>query len=82
VKTDAVKLKRILFLLIAIFIVLTAASGYLYRQNKNYQYQNQRLIIVNDSILAENIELRNALKQKSLTVLKPSSEKLKAGENK
>ena len=72
VKTDAVKLKRFLFLLLAVFIVLTAASGYLYRENKSYRLENQRLILVNDSILSENIELRNALKEKSTTVLKAS----------
>jgi hypothetical protein len=80
VKTGTVKLKRAIFLLGAIFIVLTAASGYLYRQNKSYQFENQRLIIVNDSILSENIELKNELRQKSSTVLKAASENFKTRE--
>jgi hypothetical protein len=82
VKKDAVNLERILFLLVTVFIVLTAASGYLYRQNKSYQHENQRLIIVNDSIISENMELKNALRQKSSTVMKTSSENLKAQESK
>jgi hypothetical protein len=59
------------FLLLAVFIVLTVAMGYLYHQNKNYQYRNRRLIIVNDSVLSENLELRNALlNSKQPTVFK------------
>jgi cell division protein FtsL len=77
VKTDIVKLKRVVFLLLALFVVVTSASGYLYRQNKSYQYQNQRLIIMNDSILSENIELKNVLKQNSPAVLKVASESFK-----
>jgi hypothetical protein len=78
VKTSAVKFKTILFLLLATFVVLTAASGYLYNQNKNYQYENRRLIIVNDSILSENLELKNWLRQnRSSTVLKVPSENFK-----
>lgn len=69
------KLRWALFLLSAGAVVLTAASGYLYRQNKSYQYQNQRLIVVNDSILSENIELKNALLQKRPTVFKAVPEK-------
>lgn len=82
-KTDVVKLKRVVFLLLTAFIVIMTASGYLYRQNKNYQYQNQRLIVVNDSILSENIELKNALRQNSSTVLKKAfSENFKKREGK
>jgi hypothetical protein len=78
VKTSAVKFKTILFLLLSTFVVLTTASGYLYNQNKNYQYENQRLIIVNDSILSENLELKNWVRQnKSSTVLKVPSENFK-----
>ena len=79
-KADAVKLKKLAFLLGAIFIVVTTASGYLYRQNKSYQFENQRLIIVNDSVLSENIELKNELRQKSSTVLKASSGNFKTKE--
>jgi hypothetical protein len=80
VKTDVAKLRRIVFLLTGVFIVITAASGYLYRQNKSYQFENQRLIIVNDSILSENLELKNALRQKPSTVLKAASENIKTKE--
>lgn len=60
-----------LFLLLAVFIVLTAATGYVYHQNKNYQYRNRRLIIVNDSVLSENLELKNSLlNSKSPSVFK------------
>ena len=80
-KTDVVKLKRILLLLVAVFIISATASGYLYHKNKSYRYQNQRLIIVNDSILSENIELKNALRRNSSTVLKKvSSENFKKRE--
>jgi hypothetical protein len=80
VKTDVAKLRRIVFLLTGVFIVITAASGYLYHQNKSYQFENQRLIIVNDSILSENLELKNSLRQKSSTVLKSASENIKKKE--
>jgi hypothetical protein len=80
VKTDVAKLRRIVFLFMGVFIVITAASGYLYRQNKSYQFENQRLIIINDSILSENLELKNSLRQKSSTVLKAASENTKKKE--
>jgi len=70
VKTDALKFKRMAFVAMVFLIVLVGASALLYRQNKSYQFQNQRLIIVNDSILSENLELKNALRQKTSTVLK------------
>jgi len=73
-------LKKVFFLLAAVVIVIIAASGYLYRQNKSYQLENQRLIIVNDSILSENIELKNELRKKSSTVLKAASENFKKKE--
>jgi hypothetical protein len=69
-KKNAGKLKATLFLFAGGVLLLTAASGYLYRQNKSYQHQNQRLIILNDSILSENIELKNELKKKKPTVFK------------
>ena len=59
-----VKIKSVLFFLLAGLMVLTMASGYLYRENKTYQNENHRLIILNDSILSENIELKNYLQQK------------------
>jgi hypothetical protein len=80
-KKDAGKLRAALFLFAVGVIFLTATSGYLYRQNKNYQYQNQRLIILNDSILSENIELKNTLQQKKPTVFKAVPENFKKKEN-
>jgi dTDP-4-dehydrorhamnose 3,5-epimerase-like enzyme len=59
-----VKIKYIFLFLLAGFLLLTTASGYLYKKNKTYQYENRRLIIINDSILSENIELKNALQLK------------------
>lgn len=46
-------------------VLLAIASGFLYRQNKMYQQQNESLIIQNDSILSVNIELTKALKQRA-----------------
>jgi hypothetical protein len=80
-KKNAVWLRRALFLFAAGIIVLSAASGYLYRQNKNYQFQNQRLIILNDSILSENIELKNSLQQKKPTVFKAVPDNFKKKEH-
>lgn len=80
VKKDVAKLRKVVFLLMGVFIVITAASGYLYHQNKSYQFENQRLIIVNDSILSENIELKNALRQKPSAVSKAASENIKTKE--
>lgn len=57
-------IKSVFFFLVGLFIVFTATSGYLYHENKSYQHENQRLIILNDSILSENIELKNRLQQK------------------
>jgi hypothetical protein len=82
VKNDVVKLKGVVFLLLAVFIFLTTASGYLYHKNRNYQHENQRLIILNDSILSENIELKNALDQKRSTVFKAAPEDFKKKEKK
>lgn len=81
-KKNAVWVRRALFLFAAGIIVLSAASGYLYRQNENYQFQNQRLIILNDSILSENIELKNSLLQKKPTVFKAVPENFKKKEDK
>ena len=59
-----------------------AASGYLFYENKSYQYQNHRLIIVNDSILSENIELKNALQQRKIsTAIRMAGENFKLREN-
>ena len=58
------KIKYIVFSLVAGLLLLGTASGFLYQRNKTYQHENRRLIILNDSILSENIELKNALQQK------------------
>jgi hypothetical protein len=80
-KKDAMKLRATLFLFAGGFVLLAASSGYLYRQNKSYQYQNQRLIILNDSILSENIELKNTLQQKKPTVFTAVPGSFKKKEN-
>jgi hypothetical protein len=80
VKTGLIKLRGLVFLFAAIFIAITAVSGYLYRKNKSYRFENQRLIIVNDSILSENLELKNEVRQKSSTVMKAASENFKRKE--
>jgi len=60
----------VLFILIGGVIILTGATGFLYRQNKLYQKKNRELILKNDSVLSVNIELMNALQQRP--VKKPS----------
>ena len=77
VKANATKRGKTFFIQTALLVVFAVAFALLYRQNKQYQFQNQRLIIVNDSILSENIELKNALKQKTSTVLKIRPENFK-----
>jgi len=67
------QIKIIFFVLLVCFVVLSTMSGYLYQENKKYQYQNRRLIVVNDSVLSENLELKNSLLQK------PSSALIKNG---
>jgi hypothetical protein len=67
------QIKIIFFVLLVCFVVLSTMSGYLYRENKKYQYENRRLIVVNDSVLSENLELKNSLLQK------PSSALIKNG---
>ena len=62
-------IKSTLFFLLGLFIVMTTTSGYLYHENKSYQHENQRLVIVNDSILSENIELKNRLQQKGTAAM-------------
>jgi hypothetical protein len=74
---DVANLKGIIILLATVFVVISVASGYLYQKNKSYRIENRRLIIVNDSILSENLELKNELRQKSSTVLKGSPENFK-----
>lgn len=51
-------------LLLIITVTLASLSGVLYHRNKNYEYENRRLIIQNDSIMSVNIELKNAINLK------------------
>lgn len=74
-------IKSALFFSLALFIVLTIASGYLYRENKTYQNENHRLIVVNDSILSENIELKNRLQREASVERKNSPADFKTKEN-
>lgn len=70
-------------LLVSAFLVLMVASGFLYQQNRIYQNQNRRLIILNDSILSENMELKNALQQeKNSASLNAKHGKFKTKKNK
>lgn len=62
------RIKSVLFFLLGLFILFITTSGYLYHENKSYQHENQRLIIQNDSILSENIELKNRLQHKGTAV--------------
>ena len=63
--------------------VFVSASGYLYRQKQSYQFENRRLVLQNDSILSENIELKNALQLKrSPAVFKAVTGNFKTGEKK
>jgi len=74
--------KSVLFLLLSGFVLPGAVSGYLYYENKTYQHRNHRLIIVNDSILSENIELKKALQQRrTSTAIRIESENFKLREN-
>jgi hypothetical protein len=81
-KKDAVKSGTTCFLFAGGVMLLIAASGYLYFQNKTYQHENHRLIVLNDSILSENIELKNALQQKSPTVFKAAPVNFKKKDSK
>lgn len=73
-------IKPVLFFLLGLFIVFTTTSGYLYHENKSYQHENQRLIILNDSILSENIELKNRLQHKGPAVTQNVEEHFKTKE--
>jgi hypothetical protein len=77
-----IKLRVIFFSMVGVLFLLTTASGYLYHQNRNYENQNQRLIILNDSILSENIELKNELHQKPSAALQPFTTNVKTGKRK
>ena len=81
-KRAQLQVKSFLYLLLAGFLLMGSASGYLFYENKSYQHQNHRLIIVNDSILSENIELKNALQQRRFsTAIRMASENFKLREN-
>lgn len=66
------KRMRIIPLVLATgLIVLSLITGYLYRQTENYLDENHRLIVINDSLLSVNIELRNALASKKTVFTTP-----------
>lgn len=48
-------------------VVLLIASFFLYSEKNKAQYHNRVLIIQNDSILSENIKLRNASIQQQVS---------------
>ena len=64
----------IIYLLGSIVVVLSFAALFLYRQQTSMVQENRFLILQNDSILSENIELKNQLlqKQTALPVKKQS----------
>lgn len=65
-KKEFVRATRLFtFLLGAVLLVLALLSGFLYTRSKNFESANRKLIIQNDSIMSVNIELKNALQQKS-----------------
>jgi dTDP-4-dehydrorhamnose 3,5-epimerase-like enzyme len=76
------KTRRILFLFLGVFVVLTFTSTYLYRENKSYQHENRRLLILNDSILSVNIELKGQLQQKGTATIGTIDENVKTKKNK
>lgn len=61
------------FLAGGIILLLSAISGNLYRKNRIYEWENRQLLIQNDSILSENIELKNSLINRSASQKKTSS---------
>ena len=76
-----IAIKSALFFSLSLFVVLTIASGYLYRENKTYQNENHRLVVVNDSILSENIELKNRLQREASVERKNIPADFKTKEN-
>lgn len=52
-----------------VVMALFVCSFLLYQENRAYQRQNRELVVQNDSILAENIGLRQALKQVQTTAV-------------
>jgi predicted solute-binding protein len=77
-----ISVRRVLFLLLGLLVVVSFTSMFLYRENKSYQHQNQRLIILNDSILSVNIELKNQLQQKGTAAMERINENVKTRKNK
>jgi len=76
-----VKIKLFLLFFLTGFGVLSIFSGYLYNENAKPQNQNCRLLLLADSILSENVELKNALLQKtSSTAIKSAGEDFKMRE--
>jgi len=81
-RTGRIQIKSIFFFLLVGFVVVSTISGFLYKQNKTYEFENRRLILVNDSVLSENLELKNALLQKrSSALIKNDGEHFQNGGN-
>lgn len=78
VKKAVPKINSYLFPAITIAaIVFCLTSGCLYQQNNAYRSVNRRLIIQNDSIISVNIELKNALMEKTMPAKKNRSVAIK-----
>ena len=56
----------LVFALAATVLVLTFAAALLYQQKNKVQSHNRVLILQNDSILSENIQLKNSLLQQEI----------------
>lgn len=57
----------LVYVLLATVLVLSFAALMLYQQKSKVQTVNRVLILQNDSILSENIELKNAILQQEVS---------------
>lgn len=57
----------LVYVLLATVLVLSFAALLLYQQKSKVQTVNRVLILQNDSILSENIELKNAILQQEVS---------------
>jgi hypothetical protein len=78
-KRNAQLYSRLLsYMLVTLVAMLLGVSLLLLKSNDEYQAHNRQLIIQNDSIIAVNIELLQALEQKSSLLKRGTSFSLKS----
>jgi hypothetical protein len=65
--------RPILYILFGFFLVLIGISGFLFKENRDFNKKNRDLIIANDSIMSVNIELHQALQKKYPSSFKKTS---------